>query len=194
MSKLKFFQSTNNPNPAPAKPQTEPAPPPVSKYVPNYVQLGIEPIRRDPSWVPNEAPVTKPIDEDKKSARFQQIYEQLSGQNAEQSFHLDTEIEQFGNIDLNHPMIDNQKYTIEQADTPTLVNKTAVEQNLDVAPGDFVLYLDGEPLCAGSREEIETMTSDLVFGKSNQLVMDAVDVERLSVFQKIDIKMGLFLG
>lgn len=204
MSNLKFFKQTNNP--APKQSQEPPTPQPQATevnpkyrpYVPNYVQMGVDPIKRESAWVPGTAPREEKKD---KESRYQEIFEQISGSSSKDSFHLDNDLEQFGNVDMTRAMEQPNPYHQVEEIKPVIHQFTddLVTDGSGFDPGsvdvnDYVLFVDNQPLASGSFEEIEELTSNLVFGRNHDLPFDCVEVERLSILKKIEIKMGLFLN
>lgn len=58
----------------------------------------------------------------------------------------------------------------------------------------YILLVDDQIICAGELEDVQEMTSQIVFGEHENYKGEAVSLDRVLVLKKINIKMGLFLG
>lgn len=119
-------------------------------------------------------------------------------------------IDDFDNVDPNHPMIDNNDY-IEPEElkmSPSVISietnnstHSVVDNSLqdlseivqELVDNAYLLIVEGSPLCSGTLEDVQEQAKALVFGEHEVCDGQPVPVEKITVLKKVPIKIGLFL-
>jgi hypothetical protein len=126
-------------------------------------------------------------------------------------------------IDANHQMIDNNDFLSDQAfgfqnglnasdikhnftQLPPLgleqeveaVHQPADSDDLssilaDLTDEDYLLIVNGVPVCSGPKEEIEDQARALVFGEHAMCDGNPVPVDDIVILKRVKVKVGLFL-
>jgi hypothetical protein len=113
------------------------------------------------------------------------------GNNMEHSWSsVDGEIIDDLSIDANHPMIDNNDFV---DDGSQLTSESLPDALPHVNENDYVLLIEDTVIASGSLEEIQECTKDLIFGDHPLCAGNPVPEEKLVVFKRVKIKIGVFL-
>lgn len=138
------------------------------------------------------------------------------GNNIEQAWSsLNSNAEVFDDFEYstendNQNLIDNNDYVTDKA---LGINNSKLQNNrqpqeIGAASDDsdvlsvlhslnqesYILLVDSVPFCSGPKEDVESQASLLVFGEHEYCDGQPIEVERISIFKKIKIKVGLFIG
>jgi len=177
------------------------------KYVPQYQLLGVEPEEVRSAVVPNtilaQANPLPPTNPRSTRAPVRQPYARVIpspirrdpvpnvGNNIEQIWSsVDGEIIDDLSIEMDHPLVDNNDFvTVEQ---PEVVEHIPEALPL-VKDDDYLLLIEGTVIATGSLEEIQECTKDLIFGDHSLCGGNPVPSDKLTVFKRIKIKIGVFL-
>ena len=177
------------------------------KYVPQYQLLGVEPEEIRSAVVPNtilaQANPLPPTNPRSTRAPVRQPYARVIpspirrdpvpnvGNNIEQIWSsVDGEIIDDLSIEMDHPLVDNNDFvTVEQ---PEVVEHIPEALPL-VKDDDYLLLIEGTVIATGSLEEIQECTKDLIFGDHSLCGGNPVPSDKLTVFKRIKIKIGVFL-
>ena len=108
-------------------------------------------------------------------------------------------------VDPNHPMIDNNDFVSEQALEPLIrFDETLIEGPVEykkdemdsvlqsLSEEEYILLVDGAPVCSGPCSFVQEQTRALVFGEHAEY-KQPVSVDDIMVFKKVKIKVGVFL-
>jgi hypothetical protein len=187
----------------------------VKPYVPQYKSLNIKPTEIASNEFPPNTVLIKTNQEESPRNRkiaIQQPYgvpptESIGnsklpnvGNNVEQTWsYIDNEMvddltgEVIGKLDDNTPMIDNNNQSTQsQLDQQEPSN--ADDSNFSmIKDNDYILLINGIMVTHNSKETIEQITSDLVFGKHEICNGIPIPVEDITILKKIKINIGLFL-
>jgi hypothetical protein len=115
-------------------------------------------------------------------------------------------------IDNNHPMIDNNEYVSSTAlgfsensvpvnvELPVAVKypSTATDELSEAISSlqedEYLILVDGVPICAGSLKGIEQQVSKLVFGDHELCSGVPVSEDTIMVVKRVPLRVGVFLG
>ena len=195
-------------------------------YVPQYQVLGVEPEEFKSAVVPSNYPSVQPNEDNPRvrpQAPIRQNYANNTpspigrglgpipnvGNNVEHTWSgVDEEIvDDMGDVDPNHPMIDNNEYVSEEAlGRPTTATQSLhsyMEEVAAPAPrteqDDLIPILqdleeaNGIAVCSGPLEDIQEQASALVFGEHDLCAGNPIPVEDIVILKRAVIKFGLFL-
>lgn len=180
------------------------------KYVPQYQLLGIEPEEVRSAVVPNTIlakanplPLTNPRS---SHAPVRQPYARVIpspikkdpvpnvGNNMEHTWSsVDGELIDDLSIDIDHPMIDNNDFVSPEPQEVFSKFQDKPETLPQVKEDEYLLLIDGTVIATGSLEEIQEYTKDFVFGDHPLCVGNPVAADKLTVFKRVKIKIGVFL-
>lgn len=180
----------------------------IQKYVPNYQQMEIEPIKHKMTTVPFNHPQKTP----------EVLYDggvPLNVGSVQSSWNEDCSeqlIDDISGLDPNAPMIDNNEFITDEAtrqigmsaSNEKFRENTAdiiIENNrLDLAstlqtlePELYLLLLDGQAICSGPLNEIEEEVNALIFGEHELCQDKSFNENDILVLKKVKIKVGVFL-
>jgi hypothetical protein len=111
------------------------------------------------------------------------------------------------NIDPSHPMIDNNIFVYPTDDPKNkeymevleneLLPETSSNDNLisaieQLADDYYLLILHGQPICAGSQQEVQEQAKLMAFGDHADYD-DPVSIEEIIIVKRAKVKIGLFL-
>lgn len=190
-----------------------------STYVPQYQQMGVEPlvspqnavISRSPRQPQqNYSPVTLPYAEVKSPAVGKNKPIPNVGNNIEQAWSSLDSREVFDDLefsDNDHEMIDNNDYVTDEALGITKQRTQNIRQPQEIGAANedintilqslnndsYILFVDDIPFCSGPKEDVENQAAQLVFGEHEYCDGQAIEVERIIILKKIKIKVGLFI-
>lgn len=209
-----------------------------SNYIPQYKVLGIEPSEYRSAVVPENTKVAAPKEAANRARKVgvRQPYAASVpspvgrgrgpipnvGNNVEHTWSsVDGDIvdDLNGQLDPNHPMVDNNDYVTPGALglPPEEYNMTnAVQQpqfEFDDAPQEdsfpknedlfpvvrdledsaYLLIVDGVPICSGPKEEIEEQARALVFGEHELCDGTPIPSDDIVIIKRVPVKIGLFL-
>jgi hypothetical protein len=186
-----------------------------SAYEAQYKKLGIEPISGHTSTVyPTNQPITiaKPSADNPRLPRpsirqpyaeipqseidigalpnvgnsYEQIWSSVGGEITDDLTKLDPS-----------KFIDNNDYLTDQElgiKTSNAVDKKTLFNILnELSDNDFLVIVNGVPLCSGSSNYIEEQTRLLVFGEHPDYPNQSFSLENLIVVKRNKIKIGVFL-
>jgi len=186
-------------------------------YIPQWQKLGLEPEEVKHSQQNIVAPMAVPAPQDIRGARpaIRQPYAEAVdspigrgrgllpnvGNNIEQTWSsIDGELDDMSDVDLNHPLIDNNEFVTEEAmdfqqSTQVLPTASDAMSAINDLESDFyLLFLKNKPLCSGDLPYIEEQISNLIFGESEFDQGQSVSIDDLIVIKKIKLKVGVFLA
>ncbi len=181
-------------------------------YVPRYQVIGVSPsirndnvnnlqhIKRTPPPAPSivsrpyaeyiESPIGRGRGEiPNVGNNFEQTWQSVDGKITD-----DLSIE----IDNNHEMIDNNEFINEPANSISAPYNSSHENNSIIKTihslknDDYLLLVDGVPLCSGLPEYIQEQASLLVFGE-HPAYNGSVHVNNILIIKKINILVGVYL-
>ena len=128
-----------------------------------------------------------------------------------------------GEVDPNHPMVDNNDYvtdealgfqagplasqiakgpqgqvTFEEEVQSHPVHSQDTAQDLvpilaDLDDESFLLIVAGVPVCSGPKEEIQDQARALVFGEHEMCDGNPVPIDDIIILKRVKVKVGLFL-
>ena len=201
-------------------------------YVPQYQVLGVEPEEFKSAVVPSNYPSVQPNEDNPRvrpQAPIRQNYANNTpspigrglgpipnvGNNVEHTWSgVDEEIvDDMGDVDPNHPMIDNNEYVSEEAlGRPTTATQSLhsyMEEVTARAPRteqddlipilqvleevSYLLLANVIAVCSGPLEDIQEQASALVFGEHDLCAGNPIPVEDIVILKRAVIKFGLFL-
>ena len=177
------------------------------KYVPQYQLLGVEPEEVRSAVVPNtilaQANPLPPTNPRSSRAPVRQPYARVIpspikkdpvpnvGNNMEHTWSsVDGEIIDDLSMEMDHPMIDNNDFVAVKQEE---VSDPLPEALPRVKEDDYLLLVEGTVLASGSLEEIQECTKDLIFGDHSLCVGNPVPADKITVFKRVKIKIGVFL-
>ena len=64
-------------------------------------------------------------------------------------------------------------------------------QSLD--EGDYILFINGDPICSGDLEAVQKETKSLVFGDHSLCGGNPIPIDDILVVKRVKLKVGLFL-
>ena len=200
--------------------------------MPQYQLLGVETDEFKSAVVPSNYPSVQPNEDNPRvrpQAPIRQNYANNTpspigrglgpipnvGNNVEHTWSgVDEEIvDDMGDVDPNHPMIDNNEYVSEEAlGRPTTATQSLhsymeevtapaprTEQDdlipilQDLEEGSYLLLANGIAVCSGPLEDIQEQASALVFGEHDLCAGNPIPVEDIVILKRAVIKFGLFL-
>ncbi len=108
-------------------------------------------------------------------------------------------------IDPNHPMIDNNDYVMQEDPLPEkqffskndfleALGKDVLDSLSSLKNDDYVIMYDNTLVGVGSHSDIESILNSLIFGEHPVCNNKPISPDRISVFKKIPIKVGAFVG
>lgn len=196
--------------------------PTYKSYVPQYQVLGVEPTEYKSHQVPagttvaqnsNDNPRVKNagmrqnIDSENKKLSIPNV-----GNNIEQIWSgVDNQIvDDLEEVDLNQPMIDNNDYvtdsalglpssqtssqpSLEQKDKDIKYGDELVNVVQDLSEGQYLLLVNGVPVCHGDLVNVQEQATDLIFGDHPLCDGNPTPVDSLMILKKCKVKLGLFL-
>ena len=195
----------------------------VSKYVPQYQVMGIEPQEYKSAVVSNNTAVVKKHSTENPRIRppINQPYANVDvtfpvgkgstpnvGNNMDHTWssvdsQIIDDISHEYPTSPDHPMIDNNEYVssdafnLESNQLPTSfedINEDEVVPILkDLDPKSYLLLVKGTPICSGPASEIEDQVRALIFGEHELSGGIPISEEDLIVIKKVTIKVGVFL-
>lgn len=152
--------------------------PAYAKFVPNYVQRDIVPEHADKRVMSNL------ID----AAQSSQLEDDL--------FDRDTDSGQFKYLIKDSEVYVPEEYLNNKKSVPQAKESLETDLSSVVAGssiGDYIVLVDEEPLARGSKDDVEGICNELIFGRSLLFENEPVDENRISIIKKIAIKVGLFI-
>jgi hypothetical protein len=188
--------------------------PSYQPYVPQYKILDKEPIRMDPSGgsimsksTPRPKFTPQIIPKQNSKQPFAEVGSVLQkpldkfpniGNNEEMSWSSfgQSYVDEHGNqyqIDPNL-LIDNNEYINYPNNGKTEIFSSAgkfdeLKQSSDI--GNYLLFIDESWVSSGTLDKIEKEVKKLVFGEHP---LGEVNPDRISVFKKVNVKVGVFIG
>lgn len=174
-------------------------------YVPQYQMLGKHPGEIG-MLIANQLPLdnpraSKPVIRQSFDLKSQNNNELPNvGNNMENIWSsIDGEFDDY-ELDPSHPIIDNNEVvdlgyqdkvkfseSVEQNNNDLLMTLESLKEN------DYLLLVNGVPVCTGCLEKVQKEASDLLFGDHTLCDGKAVPIEDIIVLKKSQIKVGLFL-
>lgn len=128
------------------------------------------------------------------------------GNNVEQTWSsVDSEIvDDISDIDLNHPMIDNNDFvgevSFEATNKTSFADSDAADDSVsiletirDLEEDSYLLMVYGETVCSGPLQYIEEQTTALVFGEHELYLNNPISTDDIIVIKKVKLKVGVFL-
>jgi hypothetical protein len=203
------------------------------RYVPQYVVKGREPSEYKSAVVSDGTKVAVPIEAANRARKVGVRQEYAAsvpspvgrgrgpipnvGNNVEHTWSsVDGEIidDLDGQLDPNHPMVDNNDFV-----TPTALGMTPEDYNMteevqhphqpfaatgeshedlfpivrDLEDSAYLLIVDGVPVCSGPKEEIEEQARALVFGEHEICDGTPIPNDDIVIIKRVPVKIGLFL-
>lgn len=121
------------------------------------------------------------------------------GNNVEQAWSsVDGIVDDLSDVDLNHPMIDNNDFYIENEEPKKTIKFEEVSDsdllnNINELENEqYLLIIKGVSFCSGSMEYVEQQTNLLIFG-NHESFSEPVSVDDILIIKKIKLKIGVFL-
>lgn len=201
-------------------------------YVPQYQKFGIEPEEyKSPTLTPGytlAVQKTAPSQEHVRGVKpaIRQSYAEAVpspvgrgrgplpnvGNNVEQTWSsVDGEIEDdISDVDLNHPMIDNNEYVTDEAfglenklESNHYMTKSVMEEAIqndnvfeaikELEEDTYLLMMKNVNICAGPLEYIQEQTTALVFGEHEMYQGNPIPIDDIIVIKRVKLKVGVFL-
>jgi hypothetical protein len=202
-------------------------------YVPQYVVHGVEPSEYKSAVVPENTRVAVPKEAANRTRKvgIRQPYAASVpspvgrgrgpipnvGNNVEHTWSsVDGDIvdDLSGQLDPNHPMVDNNDFVTpgalglspeeynmtNQVQNPPIQFDTTAANHEDLFPivrdledSAYLLIVDGVPVCSGPKEEIEEQARALVFGEHEMCDGTPIPSDDIIIIKRVPVKIGLFL-
>lgn len=172
----------------------------IKKFVPNYQQMGIEPIPHKMPPHPSVGRMSTPLP---NVGSMQTSWNESSEEEL---------VDDISHLDLNAPMIDNNEFitneAMRQIGDPAVLSEhhgKVIVEAVDDEKTDLVsllhqlndnlylLLLDGQAICSGPLNEIETEVNALLFGEHELCQGKNFNESDILVVKKAKIKVGVFL-
>ena len=192
-----------------------------SPYVPQWQQMGVEPSSQPQNTVisrsgklhqTNYKPVMQPYANENTPAVGRNKPIPNVGNNIEQAWSSIDNREVFDDLNYsqlsdNENLVDNNDYVTEQAlgienmRQPQVIGAAARNSDDDdintiiqsLSGDSYLLIVDDIPFCSGTKEDVESQASLLVFGEHEYCDGQPIEVERICILKKINLKVGLFI-